>query len=323
MSGREIAVFVLFLGCARAQSTATVRSDVTDSQGAPILDAIISVDNTLTGFSRQTLTRESGALQITNLPFQTYSLSVSQNVFAPSVQQLHLRSNVPQLIKVQLTVASQITRVEVSATDIRMLVDPTGTGTRTELNAGAMEQLPVAPTSRGLESVLLTFPGFAADANGAIHPRGAHNQMTYVIDGMPISDQLTGAFANAVDPSIVQTIELFTGNVPVEYGSKISGVAVITTRSGMGSGRRFSGSAQMTAAQFDTLASVTQISGGTEKWGYFASFNALKSNRYLDQVSVDNLHNGGNSKRSFFRADYQAAARDQFSAEPDHGPFVV
>ena len=36
-------------------------------------------------------------------------------------------------------------------------------------------------------------------ANGAIHPRGAHNQMTYVIDGVPFSDQLTGAFANALD----------------------------------------------------------------------------------------------------------------------------
>ena len=67
------------------------------------------------------------------------------------------------------------------------LVDPEGTGTRTELNATVMNQLPVAPTSRGLESVLLTFPGFAANANGAIHPRGAHNQMTYVIDGMPVS----------------------------------------------------------------------------------------------------------------------------------------
>jgi len=46
----------------------------------------------------------------------------------------------------------------------------------------------------GLESVLVTFPGFAQNANGAIHPRGAHNQMTYVLDGMPITDQLTGAF---------------------------------------------------------------------------------------------------------------------------------
>ncbi len=47
--------------------------------------------------------------------------------------------------------------------------------------------------------MLVTFPGFAQNANGAIHPRGAHNQMTFVVDGLPISDQLTGAFANALD----------------------------------------------------------------------------------------------------------------------------
>lgn len=61
----------------------------------------------------------------------------------------------------------------------------------------------------------------------------------YVIDGMPVSDQLTGSFANAVDPSIVQNIELYTGNVPAEFGSKVSGVAVITTRSGAGTPRKF------------------------------------------------------------------------------------
>ena len=105
-----------------------------------------------------------------------------------------------------------------------------------QLTASAIERLPVPNGARGLEGVLLTFPGFAANANGAIHPRGAHNQMTYVVDGMPISDQLTGAFANAVDPSIVQSIELYTGNVPAEYGSKVSGVAVIGTPSGRGAG---------------------------------------------------------------------------------------
>ena len=36
----------------------------------------------------------------------------------------------------------------------------------------------------------------------------------------------------------------------------------------------------------------------------------MKSNRYLDQVSFDNLHNGGNSERAFTRLDYQATDRD-------------
>jgi hypothetical protein len=70
--------------------------------------------------------------------------------------------------------------------------------------------MPVQIGSRGMESLLLSFPGFAANANGAIHPRGAQNQMTYVVDGMAITDQLTGSFATSIDPSIVQTVELFT-----------------------------------------------------------------------------------------------------------------
>src|SRR5829696_7059080 len=71
------------------------------------------------------------------------------------------------------------------------------------------------------------------------------------------------------------------------------------------------GSTQVMAAQFDKVGMVTQFAGGRAKWGYFGSFNALKSNRYLDQVSIDNLHNGGNSERSFLRTDYQISPRDQ------------
>lgn len=310
MNRYGVVAFLLLQALASAQSTATLRGHVVDELGAPISGATVSLENALTGFSNQTTTSDAGEFQFTNVPFQTYTLSAIKDGFARSSQPSALRTNVPHEAKIVLPVAAVAARIEVNATECRMLVDPESTGTRTELNAPAISKLPVAPTSRGLESVLLTFPGFAANANGAIHPRGAHNQMTYVIDGMPVTDQLTGAFANAVDPSIVQTIELFTGNVPAEFGSKVSGVAVITTKSGMGGGRLFSGSTQATVAQFDTAASLTQVAGGTDRWGYFASFNALKSNRYLDQVSLDNLHNGGNSERSFGRLDYQAGARD-------------
>lgn len=308
---RGIALLFVCISYLSAQSTAMLRGAVRDTGGAPVDGVTVTVENALTGFTAQGRTTNDGTFQITNIPFQTYVVTAAKEGFAVWTQGLSLRSNVPQELNISLVIASQMTRVEVSASEMAMLVDPESTGTRTELNAFAMNHLPVAPTSRGLESMLLTFPGFAANANGAIHPRGAHNQMTYVIDGMPISDQLTGAFANAVDPAIVQTVELFTGNVPAEYGSKVSGVAVITTRSGMGSGSRFSGSTQVTAAEFDTLASLTQVAGGAERWGYFASFNALKSNRYLDQVSLDNLQNGGNSERSFARLDYSLTQRDQ------------
>jgi outer membrane cobalamin receptor len=305
------ALLLLLVPPAFSQSTATLHGEVTDISGAPVAAAAVRVSNSLTGFTREIQTDSDGAWTLSNLPFNTYAIRISAPGFTPVVNEITLRSNIPQRLPVRLTPAAQLTSIDVAAFETATLIQPEATGTKTELNAAIMERMPVAPNSRGLESVLVSFPGFAANANGAIHPRGAHNQMSYIIDGMPVTDQLTGSFANAVDPSIVQTIELYTGNVPVEYGNKISGVASITTRSGMGTGRAFSGSTQVNGDTFDTLGQVTQFAGGTDRFGYFASLNTLKSNRYLDQVSLDNLHNGGNSERAFVRLDYQPGASDQ------------
>jgi len=308
----------IFLGLAlaflplSAQSTATLVGDVLDPGGSAIPGATVTLANAITGYSNRVTTADDGHFQFVNIPFQTYALKVEKNGFQINQQQVSLRTNVPFKLDVTLTISGQGTAIDVTASEIRATVDTEATGTRTELDASSFARLPSQASGRGIESVLLSFPGFAANANGAIHPRGAHNQMTYVIDGMPISDQLTGAFSNAVDPMIVQNIELFTGDVPVEYGSKVSGVANITTRTGMGSGRKAGGSSQFYLAGFDTYSHVSQVHGGTEKFGYFGSVNLLKSNRYLDSVSLDNLQNGGNSERAFTRFDYQPSTRDTF-----------
>lgn len=303
-------VFFLFLVTVYGQLTASLRGKVVDPQGVPVAAAEILLHNPLTGFERRVQASQDGSYVFTNIPFQSYTVTVSRAGFKAWNNNVTLRTNVPQIADVQLELANQMSRVDVNAQDTLQTVDTEATGTRTELNSGTMNRMPVAPGNRGLEAMLVSAPGFAANANGAIHPRGAHNQMTYVVDGMPISDQLTGAFANAVDPAVIQTVELFTGNIPAEFGNKISGVAVITTRSGMGSGRLLSGNTQLIAGGFDTFGSVTQVTGGSDRWGYFGSFNALKSNRYLDQVSVDNLHNGGNTQRTFGRIDGVASAHD-------------
>jgi len=291
--------------------TAVVRGMVSDAQGLAVGGVEVLVRNVITGFESRAETDEAGHFQVANIPLQTYVVSLRKSGFQGVTRTMVLRSNVPAVLDLVLEPAAVSTRVEVTEGESVQLVDVESTGTRTELNRPTMERMPVAPGSRGLESMLLSMPGFAANANGAIHPRGAHNQMTYVVDGMPISDQLTGAFGNAIDASVVQSIELFTGNVPAEFGNKVSGVAVVTTRTGLGSGRRFSGSTQAIAGEFDTFGNITQATGGADKWGYFVSFNALKSNRYLDQVTLENLHNGGNSERSFGRFDYQISPLDQ------------
>jgi len=293
-----------------AQSTATLSGQVMDPSGAAVAEATVTLSNTLTGFERQLATDPEGRFSVANIPLQSYTLAIQKAGFLRVQRPVILRSNVPVSVSIELKLSQQVESVEVSSVEAGALVDVESTGTRTELNLAGIERMPVPIGSRGMEALLLSFPGFAANANGAIHPRGAHNQMTYVVDGMAISDQLTGSFATSIDPAIVQTVELFTGNIPAEFGSKISGVANITTRSGLEVIRPFSGSLQLGLSQFDTVSNVLQFGGKAGRFGYFASFHSLKSNRFLDQVSLDNLHNGGNSERAFARFDFEVSRTD-------------
>ncbi|MFN7937770.1 MAG: TonB-dependent receptor [Bryobacteraceae bacterium] len=294
------------------QSTASLSGRALDPSGAAIPHAIITLSNPLGGFAKRTQAALDGSYSFSNLPLQSYELTAEHRGFAKSRRTVALRSNVPIQQDLILSLDTGRTTVDVRSTQDGLLVDPADTGTRAQINQSDIERLSLQVGNRGLEAALLTFPGFSQNANGAIHPRGAHNQMTFVVDGMPISDQLTGAFANAVDPSIVQTVELFTGNIPAEYGNKVSAVANVTTRAGTGAGRVLGGTLLLSAAQFDTASTTAQISGEKGKLSYSASLSAMKSNRYLDQVSLDNLHNGGNLERGFTRLDYQPNGRDVF-----------
>ena len=205
-----------------------LRGVVLDSQGGVIPGVDVRLVKSLTALERTTTVGSDGTFQLTNIPLDTYELRVELAGFAPHVRAVDLRTSVPVDLKIILELAAQSTSVTV--TPETPLVDTSSAGTRNQVSMAQIEQMPAPVGSRGIESILVSFPGFAQNANGAIHPRGAHNQMTFVVDGLPISDQLTGAFANALDAGIVQAAELMTGNVPAEFGSKVSGVAVITSR---------------------------------------------------------------------------------------------
>lgn len=290
------------------QSTASLSGRLLDPSPAAIPHASLTLSNPLTGFTETTHSSDSGAFHFTNVPFGNYTLSVEKPGFAPLSRRLALRSNVPAIVELVMELATASNTVSVVDFDREALVHPQDTGSRAEIHHREIDRLPLA--SRGLEAALLTFPGFAQNANGAIHPRGAHNQMTFVVDGMPVTDQLTGAFANAVDPSIVQTVELFTGNIPAEYGSKVAAVANVTTRSGLGAGRILGGAVTLGSDSQDTLSSQARVSGERGRLGYSASLSAMKTNRYLDAVNLANFHNGGNLERAFSRFDYQPSDRD-------------
>ncbi len=288
---------------ARAQATTVIQGSVVDEQGAAVPGATIALRQPSSGLERQTVTDGAGRFALGNLPVGVYDLATTLAGFADERRRIEafIGAAAEVTITLRLAAFSDVVQVVPAAP----AVDGESAGTRHAVSVTRIDRMPVAVSSRGIEAVLAAFPGFAQNANGAIHPRGAHNQMTFVVDGLPISDQLTGAFANSLDVSVVQTAELLTGNIPAEFGSKVSGVAVLNSRSGQGTGRAFAGSLSGAAGGFGTAQGSLQVGGERGRVGYFASVTTMRTERFLDQVSLDNLHNSGRFSRGFGRLDLQ------------------
>ncbi len=311
-----VVLCILLIGStvpADAQTTATVRGVVRDEQQAVLPGVAVTLIKPLTGLTRTTITDAAGLFQIANLPLDTYEFAAELTGFAVHHARLDLRANVAVALDVTLPLAMQTASVTVRPEPTA--IDTASAGTRHQVSAEQIAHLPATVGSRGLESMLVTFPGFAQNANGAIHPRGAHNQMTFVVDGLPISDQLTGAFANALDAGIVQSVDLVTGNVPAEFGHKVSAVAVVTSRSGLGINRRLTGEVQVAGGGFNTWHTAGHAGGGGSRAGYFVSGATMRTDRFLDQVSRDNLHNDGGFGRAFARLDRAPNDRDQIRVQ--------
>jgi len=300
--------WVLAGAVAEAQVTTVIQGIVTDQQGGTMPGVIATLRHGASGLTRVTTTNESGSFEIANVPVGVLDVTFDLQGFSSEHRRILASTAAPTHLQVSLAVAALSDTIRVIP--VAPAIDTRSGGTRHAVSVTKIERMPVAVSSRGLESVLVSFPGFAQNANGAIHARGAHNQMTFVINGLPISDQLTGAFANSLDVGVVQTAEVLTGNIPAEFGSKVSGVAILNSRSGLGTARTLAGSVSGTVGGFGTSQGSTQMGGEYGRVGYFGSVTAMRTDRFLDQVSLDNLHNAGQFARAFGRADITLTDRD-------------
>lgn len=293
-----------------AQTGGVIEVHLADPTSAPLAGARVEAVLAAGEVLQSVASGRDGVVILRNLPWTAMTLRVSADGFASETRRVTIASTVAIRLDIALRLGEAASQLTVVETEGQVEVSPEQTGTRTELGRSLVESLAQTQATRGLEQVLVTMPGFAKNANGSIHPRGAHNQMTFVIDGMPISDQLGGAFATSIDPTIVETLTLYTGNIPAEFGGKVSAVAQVTTRSGQGSGRRLGGSLSGQAGRFDTLSQSAQASGEAGGLAWSGTVLAVKSHRFLDAVSLDNVHNGGNTERAFLRMDWQVSGRD-------------
>jgi Carboxypeptidase regulatory-like domain len=300
------AAFAIFLSAGipvlRAQSagqSGTVGGTVTDSTGAIVPGAAVSIENPVSGLKQTTTTDSAGNFRFTNLPFNPYHLVVSLSGFASSATDVQVRSAVPVTVNATLKIGETSTEISVTGSD---LIED-NSSLHTDIDRGMFQKLPLESQSSSLSSlVTLSSPGVAADSNGLFHGLGDHASNSFSIDGQPITDQQSKVFSNQLPSNSVQSMEVISGAPPAEFGGKTSLVIQVTTRSGQGVDKP-TGSVTTSYGTFGSATGAVDLSYGGANWGNFVEVDGLNTGRFLDPPEFTVFHAKGNEQNIFDRID--------------------
>lgn len=284
---------LLFFGASTAKAQRArgeLRIDVHDPQGAA-LAATAELVSDVNQFHRSFQVSADGHYVLQDLPFGVYHLTFSAKGFASWNDLVEVPSEVPVHLSVTMGVAPVTTRVEVN--DSATLVDPYRAGTEYSVGRQTLgEDVPIQP-GREISDLVNDLPGWLYETNGVLHPRGSEYDVQYVVDGMPLTQNRSPAFAPSFEPSEVESLRVLTANYPAEYGRKLGGVVEVTTEKDVPSGLH--GQFEASGGSFSTVDGSAGISYAREKNRFTASGDGFHTARYLDPPVLQNFTNRGNA----------------------------
>ena len=244
-------LFGLFVcsGSALAQGLATLRGTVSDSSGAVVPSAEVTLAQVGTGLSRVVSTDAEGSYLIPALQPAGYILTAQAKGFRQSTRKgITLLADTSVTVNVQMEVgdATQTLTVEAASTQV-----DTTTGTQSQvINQTQMVELPLngrnaaelsllvagaSPPPAGgggsLQGVSKQFPSqIAVSTNGA-----QEDQVSYQLDGGTFMDEFFSVNLPFPLPDALQEFSVETSNYAAQYGSNSGGVVNIITKSGTNS----------------------------------------------------------------------------------------
>lgn len=270
-----------------AQSqTGELRLSVRDNTGAAVA-ASVQLTNQSTNTLQKVELPTDGRYSFKSLPFGYYKLVVAKPGFAESSELVEIRSAVPWKHVVTLTV--QPIQTSVNVTDSETLVDPDQTSATYYVGSQELKQRPVGLPGRGLLDQIAMQPGWTFEANGILHPRESEYETQFVVNGFPVYDNRSPAFAPTVDADNVESLKVYTSGIPAEFGQKLGGVIEVNTERNTSPG--FHGTAVVQGGSFDTAGgflSAQYVAGRTTTT---LTGEGFLTDHYLDPPVTENYTN--------------------------------
>jgi hypothetical protein len=233
-----IVLLVCPLTTSAQQLNATLSGVVTDTSGAVIPNATVTVTQTTTNAIRTVQSDASGNYVVTSLPAGTYTVGVSyagfENYLAKNVV---LNVAEKRGLNIQLKTGSTSTTVTVEAA--ATTVDTVSGEQAGTISGVQIRELELA--GRNFQQLVTLQPGVVSQmgdetnaGNTAMSVNGARTTANnWTIDGSDINDSgSNGTVINAPNVDAIQEFTLARGNYDAGYGRSGGGQVVVATKSG-------------------------------------------------------------------------------------------
>lgn len=299
----------------------TVTGVITDPTHARVASAQVILQNPLTGSSRRETSDDQGRFEFENVVYGSYILRVEAPGFHSAVQQVTIRSNVPQQVAVGLQLMATEEAVTVRA--VPNIVGQDVPHTETVLDQSSIKVSSVVTARNPLQAAVATTPGWTTENDGLMHIRGVDDGALYVVDGVPTSDRMDALSAPALQMDTISSLDVITGNIPAEFGGRSGAVIVVQPKSGIDT--PLNGTVNLGGGSFHNEQLGSTLAGGGRHWGFFLAAAGNRSNRFLDPVDPRNFNNYGAALSFGLHGDWHPAVGDMvlLDASADGADFNV
>jgi hypothetical protein len=271
-----------------------IRGVVHDPHHRPIQDAMVMLKAKSSDWAKSVTTDATGEFQFNAVPLGDYSVSVASQGFAQTSQDVTVISGSVPVVHFQLQVAPANEKVIVSASPAVVATDsftPTTLVSRLDI-----ERTPGADATNSMAMITDYVPA-AYVTHDMLHMRGGH-QTTWLLDGIPIINTAIAQNLGAqFDPKDLDYVEVDRGSYGAEFGDRTYGVFNVVPRTGFE--RNNQAELVVTAGNFYQTDDALSFGSHTERFAYYASINANRSNLGLQPPVAQVVHDAVNGVGGF------------------------
>jgi outer membrane cobalamin receptor len=272
----------------------SVRGIVHDPQHRPVENAMVMLRSKNSDWATTVNTDSAGEFIFHAVDLGDYTVTVVAPSFNQAAASVRVNSGSQPVLHFSLNPATNKESVTVSGTPEAI---PTDSATPTTLVSRLdIEKTPGAARTNSLAMITDYVPG-AYITHDQLHIRGGH-QTSWLIDGVPVpNSNIASNLGPQFDPKDIDYLEVDRGSYGAEFGDRTYGVFNVMPRTGFERNRQ--AELVLSAGNFYQTNDALSFGSHTERFAYYASVNANRSNLGIQTPVPQTVHDAANGYGGF------------------------